>query len=273
MCGRSIEAQIGVIVEIGRRWRGSSDGRAERARTPSCASRLAPPERRTRRDCLRGTLVAVETLGSRQVYADRWMAVREDTVRRDDRSEGIYTVVDSPDIALVIPADDDRFHLVEQYRHPVGARRWEFPSGTADQGRDSDAKKVAARELREETGLTAGRLTALGTLDVAPGMLSHRCHVFLATELAAGPPHREVEEQDMRSAWFTRAEMEQMMASGTLVDAKSMAAYALLLLRAPAVPVAARHAGAYPKEPGHPGWSSRSRQVVRDPPRGQASLR
>ena len=71
-----------------------------------------------------GHLVAVETLGSRQVYADRWMAVQEDSIRREDGSEGIYTVVDSPDIALVIPADGDRFHLVEQYRYPVGARRW-----------------------------------------------------------------------------------------------------------------------------------------------------
>ena len=94
--------------------------------------------------------------------------------------------MDSPDIALIVPVEGNRLHLVEQYRHPVAARRWEFPCGTADEGLDTDAESVAARELREETGLAAGRLTRLGTLDLAPGMLSQRCTVFLATDLTAG---------------------------------------------------------------------------------------
>ena len=114
-------------------------------------------------------MFGVETLGSKQVYANPWMAVREDAVRRSDGSTGIYGVVDSPDIALIIPADADRLHLVEQFRYPVAGRRWEFPSGGADQRLDVEAAALAARELREETGLSAGRLTPLGTLDVAPG--------------------------------------------------------------------------------------------------------
>ena len=173
----------------------------------------------------------METLGSEQVYANPWMAVREDTVRRPDGSTGIYGVVDTPDIALVIPADGDRLHLVEQYRYPVAGRRWEFPSGTADQALDVDAAALAARELREETGLAAGTLTPLGTLDVAPSMFSQRCAVFLATDLTAGPPQRELPEQDMRSAWFTRVDVERMIIDGTITDAKSTAAYTLLLLR------------------------------------------
>jgi 8-oxo-dGTP pyrophosphatase MutT (NUDIX family) len=179
----------------------------------------------------RGTLIGVETLASKQVYANPWMTVREDTIRRPDGSTGIYGVVDSPDIALIIAADRHRLHLVEQYRHPVAGRRWEFPSGSADQRRDVDAAALAARELREETGLVASTLTPLGTLDVAPGMFSQRCRVFLATDLTQGPLQRELEEQDLRSAWFTRGDVERMINDGTITDAKSTAAYTLLLLR------------------------------------------
>jgi hypothetical protein len=68
----------------------------------------------------------VEVVTSKQVYANAWMAIREDMVRRSDASTGLYSVVESPDIALVIPADDDRLQLVEQYRHPVAGRRWAF---------------------------------------------------------------------------------------------------------------------------------------------------
>ena len=96
---------------------------------------------------------------------------------------------------------------------------------------DTDATAVASRELREETGLTATELTLLGTLDTMPSTLNQKCSVFLATGLRQHSPHRDPEEQDMRSAWFTRAEVERLITDGTVSDAKSVAAYALLLLR------------------------------------------
>ena len=78
--------------------------------------------------------------------------------------------------------------------------------------------------------MRAGQIELLGLLDVAPGQLSQRGRVFLATELSAGPPEREHEEQDMRSAWFSRTEFESMVRRCEVCDAQSLAAYALLLL-------------------------------------------
>jgi 8-oxo-dGTP pyrophosphatase MutT (NUDIX family) len=175
-------------------------------------------------------MAPVQQMNSRQVYANAWMTVREDDVRRPDGSAGIYGVIDKPDYALVIPARGGRLHLVEQFRYPLGLRRWEFPQGTAPNRADSDPAVLAARELREETGLRAGRLTPIGLLDVAPGMSSQRGRVFLATELIDGHPEREVEEQDMRAAWFTRSRVEDMITQGDITDAQSIAAYGLLLL-------------------------------------------
>ena len=180
----------------------------------------------------RSTLSLVETLDSRRVYENPWVSVREDTVRRADGSTGIYAVVDTADIALVIPRDGDRFQLVEQYRYPVASRRWEFPSGSAEPSDDSDPAVSARRELKEETGLLASHLIVLGTLDVTPSMVAHRCTVFLATELSVGEPARDPSEQGMRSAWFTRTEIDGMIRDGHLVDAKSIAALTLLSLSA-----------------------------------------
>jgi 8-oxo-dGDP phosphatase len=178
----------------------------------------------------------VESLGSREVYANPWMIVREDTIRRTDGSTGIYGVVDKPHYALVIPLDGERVHLVEQFRYPLGMRRWEFPQGTAPDRAEADPMELAARELREETGLRADKLVEIGVLDVAPGMSSQRGRVFLATGLTDGAPEREAEEQDMRTAWFHRAEVEQMIARGEISDAQSVAAYTLLLLHEHAQP-------------------------------------
>lgn len=175
----------------------------------------------------------VERLDSKQVYTDPWLTVRRDMVRRADGSNGVYSVVDTADCSLVIPMENDRLCLVEQYRYPVAGRRWEFPSGSHERELDSDAMAVASRELREETGLSAQTLTLLGTMDTMPSTLNQQSTVFLATGLRQGPAQRDPEEQDMRSAWFTRREVERLITAGALTDAKSIAGFALLLLRIP----------------------------------------
>lgn len=176
----------------------------------------------------------IQRLASREVYRNSWLTLREDDIQRPDGSGGIYAVVDKPNYALVIARstdrDGERFHLVEQYRYPLGMRRWEFPQGTAPEQQHLEPAELAARELREETGLRASEFVVLGQLDVAPGMSSQRGWVFLATGLTEGEHDREHEEQDMHSEWFSRAEVEQMMRDGTITDAQSIAAWALLSL-------------------------------------------
>ncbi len=172
----------------------------------------------------------METLSSREVYANNWMTVREDRIRRPDGTDGIYGVVDKPTYALVIPRDGARLQLVEQFRYPVGKRRWEFPAGTAPDRAAQDPAELAVRELQEETGLLAGRMEQIGQLEVAPGMSSQLGTVWLATELTQGAVQREHSEQDMRAAWFTATEFEAMAARGQITDSQSLAAYLLLRL-------------------------------------------
>jgi 8-oxo-dGDP phosphatase len=173
----------------------------------------------------------IERVASREIYRNPWLVLREDDIRRPDGSRGIYSVVDKPTYALVMPYDGRRFRLVEQFRYPLGARRWEFPQGTAPGLADVEPSVLAERELREETGLRATSFEALGQLDTAAGMTSQRGWVFLATGISEGDSDREHEEQDMHSAWFPREDVEQMIRSGVIVDAQSIAAYGLFLLR------------------------------------------
>ncbi|CAM3976135.1 NUDIX hydrolase [Kibdelosporangium persicum] len=172
----------------------------------------------------------MQTLNTRQVYENPWMRLREDKIRRADGSDGIYAVVDKPTYALVVPLDGDRLHMVEQFRYPLGIRRWEFPQGTAPDRADLEPRELAARELREETGLRAGQMVELGMLDVAPGLSSQRGHIFLATELVEGPHEREHEEQDMRTGWFDRKEFEAMIQRQEITDAQTVAAYTMLMM-------------------------------------------
>jgi 8-oxo-dGTP pyrophosphatase MutT (NUDIX family) len=172
----------------------------------------------------------IRQVASRVVYRDRWMSLRVDDIERPDGSAGQYAVVDKADFALVIPADGRGFHLVEEYRYPVGGRYWSFPQGGFAPGHAGTALDLARAELAEETGLTAARMHHLGHLFSAHGTTSQGFDVFLATGLTPGPPAREQEEQDMRQDWVPRADFEAMIRAGRIRDDTTLAAYTLLLL-------------------------------------------
>jgi 8-oxo-dGTP pyrophosphatase MutT (NUDIX family) len=172
----------------------------------------------------------VRTTGSREVYRNPWIRVREDDVEWADGSSGIYGVVEKPHFALVLPAERDGFWLVEQFRYPLGRRAWEFPQGTWSSGSDGSPEELARAELAEETGLRAAELRHLGHLDLAPGLMTQEFDVWLATGLTQGPTAREPSEADMRSAWVSETDLRAMIRQGRFTDSPSLAAYSLLLL-------------------------------------------
>lgn len=172
----------------------------------------------------------IRRLSTRVVYENPWLAVREDAIERADGSPGTYSVIDRPDFALVIPLENDGFHLVDQYRYPISGRYWEFPQGSFPNRATGDPDVLARAELAEETGLRAGALTHLGHLYSWHGGSNQGFDAFLATDLEHGDPHREPEEQDMRCAWFSRGDFERMIRRGEIKDDSTLAAYTLLLL-------------------------------------------
>ena len=130
----------------------------------------------------------------------------------------------------MVPAEDGGFHLVEEYRYPVGRRSWSFPQGGFPHGESGTPEELARMELAQETGLRTGRLTYLGSLTSAHGMSSQCCDYFLATDLVSGPPDPEPEELGIRNEWVRRAEFEEMVRDNRITDDSTLAAYALLLL-------------------------------------------
>jgi 8-oxo-dGTP pyrophosphatase MutT (NUDIX family) len=170
----------------------------------------------------------IRQLSTREVYRTSWMSIREDDIEFPSGAVGTYSVVDKQDFVLVIPAADDGFWLVQQFRYPVGRREWEFPQGGWPAGHTGTPAELAAAELREETGFDAGTLTHLGHLHAAYGYSSQGYDVYLASGLTAGSTDREPTEADMVHEWRTEDEVRAMIGRGEFADSHSVAALALL---------------------------------------------
>ena len=172
----------------------------------------------------------VRRIGSRIVYQNPWMKVREDDIRFADGTVSIYGVIDKNDYALVIAEEAGRFHLVEQYRYAVSKRSLEFPMGGWPAGKGGTPEELARAELSEETGLTAASWVHIGHLVQSTGYSPQAFDIYLATGLTAGMHNREATESDMIHRVVTEPEFRSLIADGTITDAPTIAAYSMLLL-------------------------------------------
>jgi 8-oxo-dGTP pyrophosphatase MutT (NUDIX family) len=176
-----------------------------------------------------GTAPSITTLSSREIYRNHWLRFREDEILRSNGQRGIYSVVEKDDCAIILPIDQGQVWLVEQFRYTIQERALELPQGGWEMEVD-DPEELARGELKEETGLHAGRMDFLGSMWIAYGFARQKQHVFLATELGTTEKDPDPEEHDLVVRSVTVEEFEDLMLTGVIRDASTLGAWSLYLL-------------------------------------------
>src|SRR5512147_2863273 len=109
-----------------------------------------------------------ELIRSETLLQGRAFKIRRDYLKTPDGRETKYEIIEHGGSVVIIPIDrDGNMLFVRQYRHAAGANLLELPAGTRDG--DEPYEECAAREIREETGMEAGKLEELGKFYLAPG--------------------------------------------------------------------------------------------------------
>ena len=104
-----------------------------------------------------------ETLSSRRGFDGAWVHVRVDEVRLPTGRVTTREIVEHPgSVAIVGVTSDGNVLLLRQSHHAIGRTLLGVPAGTLEPGETPEA--CARRELTEETGYRAGRLTAAGVV-------------------------------------------------------------------------------------------------------------
>lgn len=169
----------------------------------------------------------IKTLASRQIYRNRWITLKEDRILRADGSEGLYSVIEKDDFVVVIPVENDEIYLVEQYRYPLSQRTTELPQGSWECSPDAAPEDIARGELKEETGLSAGKMTYVGYQKLAQGYSAQGYHIYLATQLTFTGQQLDEEEYDLTVKKIKISAFSQLICDGEITDATSVTAFLL----------------------------------------------
>ncbi len=125
---------------------------------------------------------------------------------------------------LEIPGEEDQVLLIRQYRYAAEGFLYEVPAGRLEAGEPPEA--CAHRELKEETGYSAGTLIPLTTIFTTPGFTDERIHLFVARGLTSGQSALESDEiLEVHPTSIGRA--LQMIDEGLIIDGKTIVALLL----------------------------------------------
>ena len=159
----------------------------------------------------------------KEIFDGKVLHVVCDTIELPNGKEATREICLHNGAVAVIPVlPDGRVIMERQYRYAHGAVMLEIPAGKLDSA-DEIPLEAAARELREETGALAGKMTYLGELVASPALVSEVIHLYLAEDLTFG--ERELDEDEFLDVeYISLAELKSMVMTGEIADAKTQIA-------------------------------------------------
>ena len=167
----------------------------------------------------------------KKVYEGRVFTLQIETLTLPKGHELKAEIIRHPGSVVIIPVTDaGDIVLVRQYRPAIGRWAWELPAGSLKPGEDVEA--AAARECQEEIGLIPARLEKLGAFFPTPGYCDEEMNFYRATGLReptdADEAAKPDEDEDIETRAFPTDQIHRMIASGEIIDLKTVAGLALL---------------------------------------------
>lgn len=162
------------------------------------------------------------------VFQGKIVHVRHDRVELEDGRTSMREVVVHPGAVVIMAVHERYTYMVRQYRYCIGRELLEVPAGKLEAGEDH--RQAAVRELKEETGASAGRLEYLGEVFPTAGMYTEVFHMYFADGLTFGEACPD-DGEFLSVEKIALTELEAMIANGTMTDAKTICIYTMAKAR------------------------------------------
>ena len=156
---------------------------------------------------------------SKEVFSGRLLHVTSDSVLLENGKQAVREIIHHNGAAAVIAFDENnRLLMVRQYRYAIGQELLEIPAGKIDPGETPE--QCAARELVEETGYRAGKLTELGVVYPIAAYSSEAQYLFYAENLTPDKQHLD-EDEFLSVEHVDFATAFDMVMNGEITDSKT----------------------------------------------------
>jgi ADP-ribose pyrophosphatase len=164
-------------------------------------------------------LEVAATIQSQIIHHGKFISLRRDEINFPDGEHKTWDVILHPGGAAIVPiTKEGHLILVEQWRRAIGRITLEIPAGLIDPGESPEI--AAQRELQEETGRKAGKITYLGAYYSSPGVFTEKVSLFVARDLEISHLQGEdTDEIDIRIVPIKEA--LSLIEDGTICDAKT----------------------------------------------------
>jgi len=155
-----------------------------------------------------------------EIYRGKIVTLEVDAIRQASGRTTIREVVHHPGGVTAVPVlDDGRLLLIRQFRYPIGKFILELPAGKLDSGQPP--LETMARELEEETGYRAAKLTHVFSFYTTPGISDELIHFFIARGLSRSAQRLEEGEHITVEA-FSPDECQEKIRTGEISDGKTI---------------------------------------------------
>lgn len=162
-----------------------------------------------------------KTISTKPIYDGKIISLQIDTVELPDGTTGEREIIKHPGAVAVLAVRNGRLLLVDQFRQPLGRGELEIPAGKLEKG--EDPLEAAKRELQEETGYSAGKISLLHSFYTSPGFADELIHLYLAEDLKQGNASPD-DDEFLEVHEVTLREAKTYISDGWIADAKTMLA-------------------------------------------------
>ena len=160
-----------------------------------------------------------KTVKSDVVYEGPIFTITHDIAELENGKNSVRDVLHHHGGVCVVPVtENNEIYLVRQFRYPFAAVTTEVPAGKLEKG--EDIKSAALRELKEETGLSAKKITYLGEMYTTPALIDEIIHLYIAEDLSSGEQSLDEDEFINVEKMSLEAAVKKVL-SGEIKDSKT----------------------------------------------------
>ncbi|EKK5512800.1 NUDIX hydrolase [Staphylococcus pseudintermedius] len=169
-----------------------------------------------------------KTISKESIYKGKIIEVEKHKVSLPNNETAYREVVKhNGAVAICALTPDQQVILVKQYRKALEQELLEIPAGKLEPGEDRES--AAMRELEEETGYKAKKLTLIGEVYGTPGFSNEKISVYFADNLVEGKVNLDVDEF-VEKVLYSLDDVKKAVEARTIEDAKTFIAFQHLLL-------------------------------------------